>query len=474
MLANRRSRWFVVWSVLAFLGAIVMYWPALDAPFFADDYVYLDSVNQLSFGEYLRASFDPRRPDDYLIVASDFWRPLYFLSFGLLEPIFGGEPARYHLVNLASHLSATVLIGLLGRRLTGRMESGAAAATVFAVHPAAFEAVAWISALNSISVPLALGAWLAFERATRTGQSVDAAWLAASVALMGVALGFRETAITFIVAIAVWHVLARSSSNWRSPGTWRPLLPFVLLAVAHHLVRTRLFTEPVSADGLYSLDSSHVASQTWEMLRYGFYPFEDAAGWRGLVGALGAVAVVAGVGLAALFRERLSAVVFLGYVAMMAPFVPLTFGLGPRYFYAASAMLALLVGVLAAAAFRWLERTGRSNAAHYAASLLLVGWLVFCVAIGQQRVAEWEDGGPTDIEAFVIALREEHATLPEGGTLYVANAPIDLVIFGAPNLLSTVRYYYPGIGATAVFAASDEAAVRARLGPNDRIFIFEP
>ena len=63
MLANRRSRWFVVWSVLAFLGAIVMYWPALDAPFFADDYVYLDSVNQLSFGEYLRASSDPRRPD---------------------------------------------------------------------------------------------------------------------------------------------------------------------------------------------------------------------------------------------------------------------------------------------------------------------------------------------------------------------------------------------------------------------------
>ena len=36
-----------------------MYLPALHSGFFADDYVYLDSVRNLSFAHYLRVSLVP-------------------------------------------------------------------------------------------------------------------------------------------------------------------------------------------------------------------------------------------------------------------------------------------------------------------------------------------------------------------------------------------------------------------------------
>ena len=43
----------------ALIGAVVLYWPSLDSPFVADDYVYLYSVRTLSFWHYLRLAVTP-------------------------------------------------------------------------------------------------------------------------------------------------------------------------------------------------------------------------------------------------------------------------------------------------------------------------------------------------------------------------------------------------------------------------------
>lgn len=95
-------------------------------------------------------------------------------SYRLLVPVFGDQVLGYHLVLLAIHYASVALVWLLAKRLNGEQLVAAVAAMVFAVHPAGIEAVTWISSLNSVGLPLSLGAWLAFVVAVeRPGQRVS-------------------------------------------------------------------------------------------------------------------------------------------------------------------------------------------------------------------------------------------------------------------------------------------------------------
>lgn len=96
----------------------------------------------------------------------DFWRPLAFIWFELLQPLAGGNPLPYHLLVLAGHLAAVVLTWLVAARIDERRAVRAIAAGIVAVYPGTYQAVTWISSVNSIALPLALGAWLAFLRGT--------------------------------------------------------------------------------------------------------------------------------------------------------------------------------------------------------------------------------------------------------------------------------------------------------------------
>lgn len=95
-------------------------------------------------------------------------------SYRLLVPVFGDQVLGYHLVLLAIHYASVALVWLLAKRLSGEQLVAAVAAMVFAVHPAGIEAVTWISSLNSVGLPLSLGARLAFVVAVeRPGQRVS-------------------------------------------------------------------------------------------------------------------------------------------------------------------------------------------------------------------------------------------------------------------------------------------------------------
>jgi len=71
------------------------------------------------------------------------------LLTGLLYPLFHDRAWAYHLVSLGLHtLNALLLLGLLSRRLP--MPAALVGATYFAVHPALFTALYWISARGDI------------------------------------------------------------------------------------------------------------------------------------------------------------------------------------------------------------------------------------------------------------------------------------------------------------------------------------
>lgn len=91
------------------------------------------------------------------------WHPLTWLSHMLDYTLFGRNPGAQHLVNLAIHISNTILLFLLLRKMTGAHWRSAIVAALFALHPLHVESVAWLSerkdVLSTFFLFLTLGAY---------------------------------------------------------------------------------------------------------------------------------------------------------------------------------------------------------------------------------------------------------------------------------------------------------------------------
>lgn len=73
------------------------------------------------------------------------WHPLTWLSHMLDVELFGLNPGAHHLVNLLFHVTNTLLLFFLFRKMTGAVWRSAFVAALFAVHPLHVESVAWIA-----------------------------------------------------------------------------------------------------------------------------------------------------------------------------------------------------------------------------------------------------------------------------------------------------------------------------------------
>ena len=73
------------------------------------------------------------------------WHPLTFISLMLDTEIFGYNPRGFHISNLLIHILNSILLFILLWRITGSQWKSWLVASLFAVHPAHVESVAWIS-----------------------------------------------------------------------------------------------------------------------------------------------------------------------------------------------------------------------------------------------------------------------------------------------------------------------------------------
>lgn len=136
----RANRDLVVIATLAVLVTAV-YFRATGFDFInLDDnnYVYenpavLSGVNWTSFKWALTAFYAAN------------WHPVTWLSHQLDIQLFGADPGAQHAVNIVFHLMNSILAFVVFRKMTGCYWRSAIVATLFAVHPAHVESVAWIS-----------------------------------------------------------------------------------------------------------------------------------------------------------------------------------------------------------------------------------------------------------------------------------------------------------------------------------------
>ena len=137
---KQRSAIFVICSLLV-LATWVAYWPVTRHQFvnFDDPHYICDNPHVkagLTWSGLLWA---------FQSGYASNWHPLTWISHMVDCQLYGLNPAGHHLTNLLFHLTNTLLLFLLLRRLTGSLWRSAFVAALFAWHPLHVESVAWAS-----------------------------------------------------------------------------------------------------------------------------------------------------------------------------------------------------------------------------------------------------------------------------------------------------------------------------------------
>jgi len=180
---------------LILTAAMLLHLPALEAPFFADDYLFLDQVGRGSLPATLAA------PDPI----GNFYRPVgRQLYFWLVARAGGGSPRAFHAVNLGLWLGVLGLLFAVARRLAGA-RAGLIAAGLLALHYAPDVPLRWAAGSQDLlAVAGAVGAlWLHLA-----GRRL---W--AGLALLAALLSKEVVALTPLVAVVAAR---RPGEPWRT------------------------------------------------------------------------------------------------------------------------------------------------------------------------------------------------------------------------------------------------------------------
>lgn len=205
----------LVLTALVFL----VYWPTLQYQFILDDHRFTSDPRIQDSGHvweyftsYVWAQFTGGPPS--------FYRPLFLLWMRINFLLSGVSPWGWHLLSIAKHVLVAALLGLLVYRLLRDWIAALLGASLFALHPAQTESVAWVTVPDALATLGILVSLLLYLRSLdplaakqnqgqekrRKGKRADAygsgdGWLFASAGAFFAALLAKETAIILPVVI---------------------------------------------------------------------------------------------------------------------------------------------------------------------------------------------------------------------------------------------------------------------------------
>jgi tetratricopeptide (TPR) repeat protein len=283
---------------------LMAYFPALNGQLLWDDDRHIPLPALRSMHGLWRIWFD--------LGATAQYYPLLHSAFWAEHALWGDVVLAYHLVNVALHVIAALLLVAIVRRL-GLDAAAWPAGFLFALHPVSVEAVAWISEQKStLSAVFYLGSalvYLHFDR-TRKGSQY---WLA--TALFAMALMSKSVTATLPAALLLIFWWQRGRIDWKRDGL--PLLPWFAIGAPAGLFTAWVERTYIGAQGpeyaLGWLDRTLLAGRVvWFYLSklvlpvdlMFFYPHWkiDAGQWWQYLFAVGLLAAV--VFLAWLARSR--------------------------------------------------------------------------------------------------------------------------------------------------------------------------
>lgn len=330
------------------------------------------------------------------------WRWLALQGyFDVMWPLAGLDARPYHLVNLAGHALASMLVFRLLARFV-RRAAAFAGGVFFAAHPASFTAVFWISTVGDLYA--LVFALIALECLGREDRLRHAAIPAFALSLL-----CKESLLLLPLVALLWRLrpwsVARPAPRGPADGALIGTALVALAYLAYFIAAHGLAAPPAPGAEPYAVTfGRHWIDNALTYLGWTANPWlPTVSGWSDAAdpavygwGAALALAAVAGAFVPALrTRGWLHALVL--YAAWLAPVLPLARHTYHYYLYGALAGAALAVAALLDALLAWWlvrpaargtrARTGPSPRAAGAA-WAVAGLLAAAFAVNGRAMAE--------------------------------------------------------------------------------------
>jgi tetratricopeptide (TPR) repeat protein len=158
---------------------------------------FIKSISNLSYA--FTTSVWSFATDDVVFSVDPYYRPLFNVLFTINYALFGAAAWGWHLFNILIHAAVTLLVFAVIKEITENRSVALITASLFAVHPAHAESIAWISGITDpLTAVFLLPAFYFYLRYRRTNRNY----------LIGVTLGWyllsllsKETALALPLVI---------------------------------------------------------------------------------------------------------------------------------------------------------------------------------------------------------------------------------------------------------------------------------
>ncbi|MBI3610039.1 MAG: tetratricopeptide repeat protein, partial [Nitrospirae bacterium] len=299
--------------------------------------------------------------------APPYYRPIVSVSYLLDSMIWGRNLFGFHLSVLLAHLLNTALVLLLTQTLVRDQKPPYTflpilVASLFAVHPAHAEAVAWIAGRNDVfCTTFVLFSILLYIRFRRTGKE----WaFGLSMLFFFFALLTKEMAVGLVLLYPVYDYLFEppTPSHARPTIRIRFLIPLAILGLYFWMRAHSNITQPLgsSVSGNASSPLPAVLGAAGLYLKLMIFPFPHnpfiatlpKSLFAFILSGLGLIFLVGGIVWSILRRHGLIGWGLAWTVALLAPAIPLAFlnvaatPSAERYVYAPSIGFLMAIGVL--------------------------------------------------------------------------------------------------------------------------------
>lgn len=304
-----RRAYLALGAALA-LAVFVAFAPALRAGFTNWD----DDVNVVE-NPFLNPHGGPGVAHLWTHPYRNLFIPLVYTSYVGDFALGGGRPWAFHLVNVALHAVAALLVLLILSRLVPGARSGwagiaaaGAGALLFALHPVQVEPVAWVTGRKDVlSGVLALAAMLAYLAGVQSDAAAAArraALQATGLALFLLALLAKPSAVSVPLALAAVEVGILATPYRRiavrlAPWFALAALWFVVTAASQQVqpelrAMVPAWKRPVVAGDALLFYASKLAAPVNLAAIYGRFPWDASAAnplpWLAVMGAMGGAA----------------------------------------------------------------------------------------------------------------------------------------------------------------------------------------
>ncbi len=175
----------------------------------------------------------------YLV--SNYWRPLLLTVFAGEWHLWHGWVYGWHMVSVAAHIGAGVLLYFLLKRLVGQHALALVVAALFITHPVHNEAVVYVNSLGDSLAAIFIFSGLIFY--TKFRQSNQSALLSPSYYLSLLSLPFalmsKETGFVLaaLIPLTDFLLLQKGAFQQRLAKTFSAVWPFLVLAIIYISLR---------------------------------------------------------------------------------------------------------------------------------------------------------------------------------------------------------------------------------------------